>query len=339
MVKTLTGPPPPGGNNMEERWTKRQWGKTRSNYWPKLVAGPAAALIVLAVLLMFVGRNTTPASGDIDVRKMTPPAGAERAQVKPVSEKPAIRKHRPEKEAATVEETTSSPFEISLRAQKSYMKGDFEDAADALRVLVTLDTDNYYWRYLLGLCYGKLGDHGKAISELLAAKSLNQDSWKVRANLARAALDAHEFERALPWAQEAIELDRNSESLNVLGLVWMERGNRLGAENAFAEAIELDPTNAYPLNNLGLVLLRSGKFAQAIPYLEKAADLRPDLAFVHNNLGICYEREGKVAMARDEFKVAVSCRQDYSRAKTNLERVEATLDEDEELIAASAAAQ
>ena len=73
----------------------------------------------------------------------------------------------------------------------------------------------------LGLSYEKLGEHGNAISELVASKSLNPDSWKVHANLARAALNAGELEKALPWAQEAVDLDRNSETLNVLGLVWM----------------------------------------------------------------------------------------------------------------------
>jgi Flp pilus assembly protein TadD len=329
---------------MEERWTKRQWGQPKPNYWPKLVAGPAVALIILAALLIFVSRNTTQASGEVGVRKVVPTKKVEvqeRESVKLAAVDPssASDKKKMKKQSVANRKAEPSPFEIALRAQKSYLKGDFEDAAEALEMLVAIDINNYYWRYLLGLSYEKLGDHGKAISELLASKSLNPDSWKVCANLARAALNASEIERALPWAQEAVELDLNSETLNVLGLVWMEKGNWLSARNAFLHAIELDPTNAYPLNNLGLILLRSEKFDEAIPYLEKAANLRPDLAFVHNNLGICYERQGKVAMARDEFNVAVSHREDYTKAKNNLTRVEALLGSDDERMAATSTTQ
>jgi DNA-binding response OmpR family regulator len=61
--------------------------------------------------------------------------------------------------------------------------------------------------------------------------------------MAKAAVEAYDFESAASWAQAAVALDSSrAEAFNLLGVMLERRGGRLEAQRYYRAALALDPT-------------------------------------------------------------------------------------------------
>lgn len=94
-------------------------------------------------------------------------------------------------------------------------------------------------------------------------------------------------------------------------LAAVKRGNRLfqkgdlvGAEKAFAQAVQLNPDNGQAHNNLGLVYYRQHRLALAATHFQLASELRPNDALPRSNLGMTLERAGRINQAVDHYRFA-----------------------------------
>lgn len=100
-------------------------------------------------------------------------------------------------------------------------------------------------------------------------------------------------------AQKQDALERLQEGINLY-----QEGKVEAAEDAFREAISIDPELAQAHANLGTILANQNKLAEAIPQFEEAVRLRPDMAFLHYQLGIALYMENRAKEAIDSLQEA-----------------------------------
>jgi type IV pilus assembly protein PilF len=98
---------------------------------------------------------------------------------------------------------------------------------------------------------------------------------------------------ALEEAKRAVQIDsRYAPAHGLLGLIYMDIGDRGEAEASFARALRLEPSNSNILNNYGWFLCQSGRERESIEYFQRAANDRlyatPGLAM--RNAGVCLLR-------------------------------------------------
>lgn len=98
---------------------------------------------------------------------------------------------------------------------------------------------------------------------------------------------------ALEEAQRATQVDPNyAPALALLGLIYMDVGDRREAEASFGRALRLEPDNSGILNNFGWFLCQTGREREAQDYFQRAAANRlyatPGLAM--RNAGVCLLR-------------------------------------------------
>lgn len=95
---------------------------------------------------------------------------------------------------------------------------------------------------------------------------------------------------ALEETQRALQIDaRYAPAHGLLGLIYMDIGDRREAEASFGRALRLEPDNSDILNNFGWFLCQTGRERESIEYFERAASNRlyatPGLAM--RNAGGC----------------------------------------------------
>jgi tetratricopeptide (TPR) repeat protein len=311
----------------------------------------AMALVFLSFTFEWGGgeKSESPGKARVSSREVTPMShststtelAADRGEPETLADDPVARgTHGGTYEPEPV--FTGDAYEVGLTAFRS---GDYEKAAEYLRMAVDRGKKGFYPRYLLGLALRFSGDPGQAVQALEDAASLKPDYGRVWVNLARAYLETGEIEPASDAAEKAVEVAGElGDTWNVLGRVRLEEGHAEFAEDAFRKAVEVDSTNAYAWNNLGLTLIHQERFAEAIEPLRRAVTLNDAVDFMHNNLGVALERTGRLDEAQEAYaqasglgseKAEVSLVRVKDRAEA-LARLRETIEEREEEMAASA---
>lgn len=99
--------------------------------------------------------------------------------------------------------------------------------------------------------------------------------------------ERHEYQKAIPLLERAIELEVDVVALNNLGFCLQQLNRFADALSVYEKALSVDPQHpsAHTLNGIALVFQRSHQYDKAIDYYRKAISLKPDLASAYNNLG------------------------------------------------------
>jgi predicted O-linked N-acetylglucosamine transferase (SPINDLY family) len=105
---------------------------------------------------------------------------------------------------------------------------------------------------------------------------------------------------------------------NELGHVLRARGDRVGAEAAFARAVAIAPRSLEPRVNLGLMLVERGTMDEARAQFEAALDLAPDEPVVLSNLSATLRQAGELERAIELVQRALARRPDAAAAHVNL---------------------
>jgi tetratricopeptide (TPR) repeat protein len=72
-------------------------------------------------------------------------------------------------------------------------------------------------------------------------------------------------------------------------LIYFREGNTTKAEEAFQQAVKVNPQSAVSYNHLGIISRGKGKFQEARAYYEQALKINDDYAYAHLNIGILYD--------------------------------------------------
>jgi type IV pilus assembly protein PilF len=135
-----------------------------------------------------------------------------------------------------------------------------------------------------------------------------RSSARVHTELAAAYYERGQFGISLEELRKAQAADsRYAPAHNMLGVLYMELNDHAAAENAFKQAIAVDPTDAETRNNYGWFLCKRKRYDES--FEQFAAALRnplyatPEKALA--NAGGCARESGKLAEARDYYARAL----------------------------------
>jgi len=90
-----------------------------------------------------------------------------------------------------------------------------------------------------------------------------------------------------------------------LGVALQEKGDLLGALDAYSSTLRLKPDYAEAHNNLGLILNGRGNVTEALLHFRAALRSRPDYSAAHTNLGIALAKQGRIEKAVFHFSEAL----------------------------------
>jgi type IV pilus assembly protein PilF len=115
----------------------------------------------------------------------------------------------------------------------------------------------------------------------------------IRLQLAASYYQKAQFNIAIEEAQRALQADPNyAQAYGLLGLIYMDLGDRREADANFARALKLDPASPELNNNYGWYLCQTGRERESIEYFQRAAQNKlystPGKAM--QNAGVCMMR-------------------------------------------------
>src|SRR5262249_52258891 len=128
------------------------------------------------------------------------------------------------------------------------------------------------------------------------------NAW-IRSRLAYLSLQQGNKDEAIAFFERAAQLNpSDNESLNDLGMAYLETGKLADAERAFKWSVAADEKYSLAYNSLGLVSIEKHDLSAARGYFEKAVQLDGGLLEAQLNLGRIYKIEGATAKARSCFE-------------------------------------
>ena len=93
--------------------------------------------------------------------------------------------------------------------------------------------------------------------------------------------------------RKIFEEPRNVAPLNVLAMLYFEKGRYNEAIRLYKRALELEPDNPEVLNNLGYIYAEEEvNLDEAMSLVQKALKLRPDSGYIADSLGWIYFKKG-----------------------------------------------
>lgn len=152
-------------------------------------------------------------------------------------------------------------------------KQKYEQAITKFKTAVEKDDNFPDAHYMLGYCYKKLNDFGKAEQEY----------------------------------KKAIDLDSKFEKAYIaLGNIQAAADRKAEAINTYSAALSINENNPKANFALGKVYFDKKEFSKALPYLQKAVALKKNYVLAHTVLGLTYKNLKQVDNAIDEFNQAIT---------------------------------
>ena len=138
----------------------------------------------------------------------------------------------------------------------------------------------------------------------LASRQLKSDTDypTLLIKLGNACLQEREFADAEDAYREALELDPNFAIAHFdLGLTHEFQGKREDAIGFYRKAIELNPKQPQALLNLGVLLAKQSGYRDGLPLIDRAIEVRPAIAIAHFYRGRILTRAGRLKDARQAY--------------------------------------
>lgn len=131
---------------------------------------------------------------------------------------------------------------------------------------------------------------------------------EIRTELASSYYREGRLAVALEETKRALQNDSSyAPAHGLLGLIYMDIGDRGEAEASFARALRLEPDNSSILNNYGWFLCQTGRERESVQYFQRAAGNRlyatPGLAL--RNAGVCLLKVNELDGAERELRRAL----------------------------------
>jgi tetratricopeptide (TPR) repeat protein len=170
-----------------------------------------------------------------------------------------------------------------------------------------------------GFCNEKLGRHAEAIEASKKAVGIRPSSESYF-NIGLANYYLKQYREAEQAYRQAIKLDpyNAADAYYALGLTYRDWGQFDEEIQAYKQAIRLKPDYLAAYEHLGQRYLLQKKNAEAIDIFKQLSAQRPGDANAQNNLGEAYEAMGKHEEAVEAFRQATRLKPDFGKAYFNL---------------------
>ncbi len=183
------------------------------------------------------------------------------------------------------------------------------------------ESDNGYgeaWAQT-GFCSEKLGHHAEAIEASKRAVAI-RPSAESYFNIGLANYYLKQYRESEQAYRQAIKLDpyNAADAYYALGLTYRDWGQFDDEIQAYKQAIRLKPDYFAAYERLGQRYLQLKKYPEAIDAFKQLSAQRPGDASAQNNLGEAYEAMGKHDEAVEAFKQATRLKPDFGKAYFNL---------------------
>ena len=211
--------------------------------------------------------------------------------------------------------------EISVAAG-TMTQGDYAGAVGRLEKVLDADPENPQARFLLASGYEKLGRVAEARTILDGV--LKDDPDNLRALIAMAGILAKQGDRELTVAicKRALAKDsRNTQAMALIADVYMDDNDNSGALPYLQEAVEIQPKLTRNRSNLAACLIGLGRLAEAEAELTGILAEHPRFPLASFHLGLAYEGQGRLAEARAAYAAEIEYTPSSVAARFNLGNV------------------
>ena len=211
-----------------------------------------------------------------------------------------------------------------LRGAAYRASGDFEKAANDLRVAVEINPKYYPAQFSLGSVLAKLNQLEQARVHLTKACELAPDAEEARFQLAMVLRRLNQGDAARRELSEFEQRRRRGEMENLASTTATHanesllKGDAKAAAEGYREALKVDPDNAKTYYNLALAQLKLNDRTGAIGSLEKSVSLDGKAAPVRSQLGLLYMGEQRDNDAEKQFRAGLEADPQCAECQNNL---------------------
>lgn len=184
---------------------------------------------------------------------------------------------------------------LNISGDNMYQSGDIHGAISEFETALLLDPSNVNIRNSLGVCYGVLGEHGKALKEFQAALKLDPDEVMALYNIGLVKRLTGKNSEALKYFLDA---DRKKEEdifevAFQIGRVYLDMGKSETAKEFLEKAVELNPKSWSALHSLGECCAALNMIDEAISAYKRAIRQNPNDAESLSALGYLFDLLGE----------------------------------------------
>ncbi len=166
---------------------------------------------------------------------------------------------------------------VKLLASLHYRQAEWQETETLYTLGQSHDRGNLAWTRSLAMVYLKTGQTKKLVEALTRLATASSDDLPVRKKLAQLALQAGDYQAAMGWANQALQIDVNDPSIHRMLAMALAATKQFEAAAAeYRVALELRPGDRASRLALVRVLLAAGKQAAARTALEPLATQQPD---------------------------------------------------------------
>ena len=200
-------------------------------------------------------------------------------------------------------------------------KDDCEKALTYFEKAVESDTNYADAWAQAGFCHEKLGRHAEALEASKKAVSL-RPSAESYFNIGLASFYLKKYKDAEEAYRQAIRLDpyNAADAHYALGLVYRDWGKADEEIQAYKQAIRSRQDYTVAYERLGATYLRQKKYNEAVEVFRQLSTLKPGDAIAPNNMGEAYLELNKLNEAMESFRQSIRLKPDYGKAYYNLGR-------------------
>jgi len=204
-----------------------------------------------------------------------------------------------------------------LRLGADYARiGRLDEAVDVLHKAIALDPDDPQSRYLLALIYSTQKKFDEAASQyewlLQSASKDNPDNIEIYMYLAQLYYAEHQYAKAIVQFQKILELKpKDTQSLYLLGSLYLETGKRQDAYAIFKKVLDQDPDHDGALNSLGYMYAEDGiHLDEALSYVQRAIAIDGSNGAYYDSLGWVWYKKGQYKKALEALQQAAGLIED-----------------------------
>lgn len=170
-----------------------------------------------------------------------------------------------------------------------------------------------------GFCNEKLGHHAEAIESSKKAVSI-RPSAESYFNIGLANFYLKQYRESEQAYRQAIKLDpyNAADAYYALGLTYRDSGQFDEEIQSYRHALKLKPDYASAYDRLGQRFIQMKRFGEAIEAFKQLALLKPGDAAAQDNLGEAFEGLNKHDESIEAFRQAIRLKPDFGKAYYNL---------------------